>query len=829
MADKEAEKSILQSKPAKLVAELGTQEIVTDNMSNIELKVVSEAPPEAGELSAPKEEPSASPQETDAVDSSSKLAENPAPTPFTGSVYVPNPLLQVVVCIFCGALLDTILGHILGLDRSKDFWHQHEVASLYGHVFFYFSYAYCWSTWPENISRAVAQLTSQRFAPWSVKRRFLFIFPPLLWLGVLILVILINPSSNISTPLGPGQAVNNWAATLAIGAAGIHMIGYLIAHFRLRKEMGPALAKLAEKTGKNGAFSLSPLAQNLALIVLPLSTLLVLLSRVDNIVLFLMLLAQLVWYNRIAIILKRLGKTQTETALAQLDCADEKILQYRPFAAMERWWKQRMASRSFWKTGFIGVILLVGGYVAIEHPTALADGFAALVMAINTGKLQGAGGTGSTPAATDAIFNFAFIQFISWAILIASVVVLRKVIKAARGLTVGANGLRFVYGRFNKQQDAYVPWSDISKIELLRPEGRTTTFDDQLILRRASGKPFKIAIGSLPEAADKEALLKAFDKFAPTVPRPAKVIEVLTTNIDNSYTELWLQALAAPPKRERLKPMVSGAKLSKERYEIIRELGVGGQGFAYLAHDNENDNPNNPQIVLKEFVLPVFVDINARKQALDRFEKEARLLTRLEHPKVVKLTGFFVEDHRAYLALEHIDGENLRQLVTREGALPEERVRSLAAQMAEILTYLHGLTPALVHRDFTPDNLILNKDGQLKLIDFNVAHEVESATTGTVVGKQAYLPPEQFRGQPTTKSDLYAMGATLYFLLTGKDPVPISMSSPLDEGAKVSAEFDHLVKNLTAIEETERPDAEEVTKLIGTDKEAAREASPSKD
>ncbi len=125
-------------------------------------------------------------------------------------------------------------------------------------------------------------------------------------------------------------------------------------------------------------------------------------------------------------------------------------------------------------------------------------------------------------------------------------------------------------------------------------------------------------------------------------------------------------------------------------------------------------------------------------------------MTRLDHPQVVKLEDFFVEDHRAYLVLEHIDGENLREIVLRDGPMSEERIKKLGEQMCSILTYLHKLSPPLVHRDFTPDNLILHKDGTLKLIDFNDAQQVEYATTGTVVGKQAYLPPEQFRGQASS-------------------------------------------------------------------------------
>jgi serine/threonine-protein kinase len=119
----------------------------------------------------------------------------------------------------------------------------------------------------------------------------------------------------------------------------------------------------------------------------------------------------------------------------------------------------------------------------------------------------------------------------------------------------------------------------------------------------------------------------------------------------------------------------------------------------------------------------------------------------------------------------------LRQLVAEKGALEPELVLELAKQMAEILTFLHS--KQIIHRDFTPDNLIMQENGKLKLIDFNVAREwdKDDGKTGTIVGKHAYVPPEQFRGKPCEASDIYALGATLFYLTTGEDPEPISQSS----------------------------------------------------
>lgn len=487
---------------------------------------------------------------------------------------------------------------------------------------------------------------------------------------------------------------------------------------------------------------------------------------------------------------------------------NEYFLSYHPFARIERWWKQRMSASSGWKTIFsIAVTIIVGGGM-ILFPVSLSNLLTTLIASFGTGGAGSAAGAGV--GSLDPHGSVAFIHGIELLICLSTAMAAILVTGSAKGLAIGPRGLRFTYSRFALDNKIYWRWSDLTAIELSRPEGKTTTFDDRLILHYKDNLRLIIALGSLPTAEDKEALLAAFDKYAPAVPRSANVTEVLSKNVENSYTELWLQALAAPPKRERLKPMVSGARLQDQKYEIVRELGVGGQGFAYLANDLESGK----EIVLKEFVLPVYVDINARKQALDRFEQEARLLTKLEHSQVVKLHGFFVEDHRAYLALEHIDGENLRQIVSRQGALSEDTVRHLAAQMIDILAYLHNLAPPLVHRDFKPDNLILNKDGTLKLIDFNVAQQVESTTTGTVVGKQAYLPPEQFRGQATAKSDIYAMGATLYFLLTGADPVPISTSSPLAGGVQVSGEIDDWIQQLTALDENQRPSAEALKHIL---------------
>ncbi len=354
---------------------------------------------------------------------------------------------------------------------------------------------------------------------------------------------------------------------------------------------------------------------------------------------------------------------------------------------------------------------------------------------------------------------------------------------------------------FAKEKDAFVvkgltaKWSEINFIDIRRPAHKKSPVFDVITFCRDGAKPIKVPLRSVDTVESKEAILKAIHSFAPkSISLNPRVTEALQPPIDHSYTELWLQALSEPPQRERLKPLASGVTLKDGRIKVHGTIGVGGQGQAYLAEDTDNGQ----KIVLKEFLLPVYVDVDVRRSALESFENEAKILSNLAHPQIVKLIDYFIEDHRAYLVMEHIEGSNLRQLIAASGIRSEEQVEELARQMCIILEYLHGLSPPVVHRDFAPDNLIMQPNGLLKLIDFNVAKQSESTAMGSVVGKHAYLPPEQFRGQPVPQSDIYAMGATLFYLLTGRDPEAVSTAHPKAFRPELSEKINRVVAKATA-------------------------------
>jgi serine/threonine-protein kinase len=165
----------------------------------------------------------------------------------------------------------------------------------------------------------------------------------------------------------------------------------------------------------------------------------------------------------------------------------------------------------------------------------------------------------------------------------------------------------------------------------------------------------------------------------------------------------------------------------------------------------------------------------------------------------------FVDKGRHYLVLEYIQGQDLRKYVRQHGALPEAKAIAWGRQIAEIISYLHNQSTPIIHRDISPDNLIIDESGLIHLIDFGASNLFLGTATGTMIGKQAYMSAEQLRGKATTKSDLYGLGCTLNYLLTGKDPEALTVSKPLSVLPQINPKLDALVEQCTALEANERP------------------------
>ncbi len=336
-------------------------------------------------------------------------------------------------------------------------------------------------------------------------------------------------------------------------------------------------------------------------------------------------------------------------------------------------------------------------------------------------------------------------------------------------------------------------WSDVERAALSTADNGTTRID----FTKKDGKVFSLNLSSISQQ-NRPRLTRALERFAPNCSIEASLSEAMLQRRDRSYTELWLQSLSTPPERNSLEPLKPGHELQNGQYRVLKRLAVGGQGTAYLCHDVAN----KCDVVLKETAVPAFADRQVKELALKRFEQEAKMLEAIDCPQIVELKDYFFEDHRGYLVLEHIEGENLRRHIENRGPLTEEELRDILAQMLTILQYLH--CRSIIHRDFTPDNLILTRSGRLKLIDFNVAQSTQVGTTGTIAGKHAYLPPEQFRGKAALQSDIYALGCTLFFLLTGQEPEALSTSDPREHVPDLGKELAEIVISCTQMESKDR-------------------------
>jgi serine/threonine-protein kinase len=209
----------------------------------------------------------------------------------------------------------------------------------------------------------------------------------------------------------------------------------------------------------------------------------------------------------------------------------------------------------------------------------------------------------------------------------------------------------------------------------------------------------------------------------------------------------------------------------RERYRITRKIAQGGMGAVYEADDLA---ARGTRWAIKEMAQSA-LHPDERTQSLRDFMREATLLATLEHPNLPAFNGIFNENNKHYLVMEFIAGRTLEQiLATTRGFLAEDRVLGWAAQLCDVLTYLHTQDPPIIYRDCKPGNVML-VDGtqQVKLIDFGIArfHRAGRSTDDAAYGTAGYAPPEQYgHGQTDPRSDIYALAATLHHLLTSHDP-----------------------------------------------------------
>jgi serine/threonine-protein kinase len=230
--------------------------------------------------------------------------------------------------------------------------------------------------------------------------------------------------------------------------------------------------------------------------------------------------------------------------------------------------------------------------------------------------------------------------------------------------------------------------------------------------------------------------------------------------------------------------MSSPINLLSNRYRILNILGEGGFGKTYLVEDTQM--PSKRKCVLKQ-LKPSHDNLQIHQLVRERFQREATILEQLgeHHRQIPRLYAYFAEGEEFYLVEEWIEGETLTQRVESRGVFSEREARSLLLDLLPTLSDIHR--QGIVHRDIKPDNIILrHSDGKPVLIDFGAVKETMNTvisasgnqTHSIVIGTPGYMPSEQMAGRPVFSSDLYSLGLTAIYLLTGKQPQQLD-SNPM--------------------------------------------------
>lgn len=240
------------------------------------------------------------------------------------------------------------------------------------------------------------------------------------------------------------------------------------------------------------------------------------------------------------------------------------------------------------------------------------------------------------------------------------------------------------------------------------------------------------------------------------------------------------------------------------KYEILKLIGKGGMSEVYLAMDQNL----NKQWAIKEI----------RKKAWDKNNQvvvqsaiaEANMMKRLDHPCLPRIVDIIDKDDVIYVVMDYIEGEPLSKVLEKEGAQEQELVIQWAEELCGVLDYLHGQDPPIIYRDMKPANIMLQPNGNIKLIDFGIAREYKEHNLEDTVslGTKGYAAPEQFggKGQTDQRTDVYCLGVTLYHLVTGKNPCepPYELYPIRYWNAELSAGLENIILKCTQLNPEDR-------------------------
>lgn len=220
--------------------------------------------------------------------------------------------------------------------------------------------------------------------------------------------------------------------------------------------------------------------------------------------------------------------------------------------------------------------------------------------------------------------------------------------------------------------------------------------------------------------------------------------------------------------------MIDSARKIAGRYQVIKQIGKGGTSTVYLVYDYHL----RKNFAIKEILKSDFINPSG---AVGSLIAEANIMNRLNHPLLPHIIDVIDNNKYVYVVMDYIEGTSLAQVVERSGRIPEKYVIHWFKQLCEALTYLHTANPPIIFRDMKPSNIIMTADGSIRLIDFGAATEFKKTIAKQGEGgwgTMGYAAPEQvmMNGVVDARSDIYSLGVTMHYLLTGSDPECVTNS-----------------------------------------------------
>jgi serine/threonine protein kinase len=242
--------------------------------------------------------------------------------------------------------------------------------------------------------------------------------------------------------------------------------------------------------------------------------------------------------------------------------------------------------------------------------------------------------------------------------------------------------------------------------------------------------------------------------------------------------------------------MLHPGQILDGKYEILKVLGQGGMGIVYLCKNNRLGN------------LWAVKEVNKQMKNKIDFLAEPNILKNLSHIGIIRIIDIFYEDDNLYIVEDYIEGETLKEHVDTNGPLSQELMLDISLQLCSILDYLHFFNPPIVYRDLKPSNIMIKPNNKVVLIDFGIARTYKEGQQGDtmILGSQGYIAPEQLVNvQSNAQTDIYSLGATMFFMLTGKSiNLPTELMFDENYPDHVDKSLVRVIQNASAIEPENR-------------------------